>query len=111
MGEVHEVTELITPGPAEALAGLLGVPCPGEELPLLWHWVYLLDRPGSLHQLTRILTDCEANIVQTSHNRSYYGVNLGDTVIEITLETRGAAHIAAIADALSAAGYRHERVH
>ena len=45
MGEVHEVTELITPGPAEALAGLLGVPCPGEEFPLLWHWVYLLDRP------------------------------------------------------------------
>ncbi len=27
--------------------------------------VYLLDRPGSLHQLTRILTECEANIVQT----------------------------------------------
>ena len=43
--DVHAVTELITPGPAEALAGLLGVPCPGEELPLLWHWVYLLDRP------------------------------------------------------------------
>ena len=73
--------------------------------------VYLLDRPGSLHQLTRILTECEANIVQTSHNRSYYGVNLGDTVIEITLETRGAGHIAAIADALTSAGYRHERVH
>ncbi len=73
--------------------------------------VFLLDRPGSLHQLTRILTDCEANIVQTSHNRSYYGVNLGDTVIEITLETRGATHIAAISDALSGAGYRHERVH
>jgi len=49
MDEVHEVTELITPGPAEALAGLLGVPCPGPAedgaLPLLWHWVYLLDRP------------------------------------------------------------------
>jgi 3-methylfumaryl-CoA hydratase len=43
--EVHEVTELITPGPARALAGLLGVPEPGAELPLLWHWVYLLDRP------------------------------------------------------------------
>ncbi len=73
--------------------------------------VFLLDRPGSLHQLTRILTECEANIVQTSHNRSYYGVNLGDTVIEITLETRGIAHIAVIAEALTAAGYRHERVH
>jgi 3-methylfumaryl-CoA hydratase len=45
VGDVHEVTELITPGPAQALAGLLGVPEPGEELPLLWHWVYLLDRP------------------------------------------------------------------
>ena len=45
MGEVREVTELITPGPAQALAGLLGVPDAGDELPLLWHWVYLLDRP------------------------------------------------------------------
>ncbi len=43
----RELTELITPGPAEALAGLLDVPAPGpgQELPLLWHWVYLLDRP------------------------------------------------------------------
>jgi 3-methylfumaryl-CoA hydratase len=46
--EVREVTELITPGPAEALAGLLGV-TGGTfgELPLLWHWVYLLDRPAT----------------------------------------------------------------
>jgi 3-methylfumaryl-CoA hydratase len=43
--EVREVTELITPGPAQALAGLLGVPPPDGGLPLLWHWVYLLDRP------------------------------------------------------------------
>jgi 3-methylfumaryl-CoA hydratase len=44
--EVRELTELITPGPAEALAGLLGVPGLAHgELPLLWHWVYLLDRP------------------------------------------------------------------
>jgi 3-methylfumaryl-CoA hydratase len=44
-----ERTELITEGPAEALAGLLGVPLPdfaaGAGLPLLWHWLYLLDRP------------------------------------------------------------------
>ncbi len=43
--EVRELTELITSGPAEALAGLLGVPVPGPDLPLLWHWLYLLDRP------------------------------------------------------------------
>ena len=45
MTEVRELTELITPGPAEALAGLLGVPLADQGLPLLWHWVYLLDRP------------------------------------------------------------------
>ncbi|MGB6583874.1 MAG: MaoC family dehydratase N-terminal domain-containing protein [Streptosporangiaceae bacterium] len=43
--EVRELTELITPGPAQALAGLLGVPLADGALPLLWHWVYLLDRP------------------------------------------------------------------
>ena len=48
MTEVAERTELITSAPAEALAGLLGVPMPAPEadqgLPLLWHWLYLLDR-------------------------------------------------------------------
>jgi len=48
MTEVAERTELITSAPAEALAGLLGVPMPdpeaGQGLPLLWHWLYLLDR-------------------------------------------------------------------
>ena len=49
MTEVAERTELITSGPAEALAGLLGVPMPDldadQGLPLLWHWLYLLERP------------------------------------------------------------------
>jgi 3-methylfumaryl-CoA hydratase len=44
---VSERTELIQRGPAEALAALLGVPMPEDELPLFWHWVYLLDRPAS----------------------------------------------------------------
>ncbi len=38
--------ELIQPGPAEALAGLLGVAVPDEELPLFWHWLYMLERPA-----------------------------------------------------------------
>jgi threonine dehydratase len=72
--------------------------------------VHLADRPGALHQLTKILSDQRANIVETLHNRAYYGVNLGDTVIDITLETRGAAHITAIANALEVEGYRYERI-
>jgi 3-methylfumaryl-CoA hydratase len=50
MEEVIERSELLLPGPAEALGALLGIPVPdlehGEGLPLLWHWVYLLDRPA-----------------------------------------------------------------
>jgi 3-methylfumaryl-CoA hydratase len=49
-GTVLERSELLVPGPAEALGGLLCVPVPdlaqGESLPLLWHWIYLLDRPA-----------------------------------------------------------------
>jgi 3-methylfumaryl-CoA hydratase len=46
MSEVIERTELLVPGPAEGLAALLGVPLPEAGLPLLWHWVYLLERPA-----------------------------------------------------------------
>lgn len=49
MAERIERTETLTAGPAEGLAGLLGVPLPDlrtEGLPALWHWVYLLDRPA-----------------------------------------------------------------
>jgi 3-methylfumaryl-CoA hydratase len=50
MSGVIERTEILVPGPAQALGALLDVPVPdlaaGAGLPLLWHWVYLLDRPA-----------------------------------------------------------------
>ncbi len=72
--------------------------------------VHLPDYPGALHQLTGILAKHRANIVETSYDRAYYGVNLGDTAIDITMETRGPDHIAELLSALGADGYAHERV-
>jgi threonine dehydratase len=72
--------------------------------------VHLPDYPGALHRLTGILAQHRANIVETSYDRAYYGVNLGDTAIDITMETRGPEHIAELLSALSANGYAHERV-
>jgi threonine dehydratase len=72
--------------------------------------VYLQDRPGALLHLTEILARERANIVETIHNRAYYGVSLGETVIDVTLETRGATHITAISHALREAGFRFERI-
>jgi len=72
--------------------------------------VHLPDYPGALHRLTGILAQHRANIVETSYDRAYYGVTLGDTAIDITMETRGPDHIAEILSALSASGYTHERI-
>jgi hydroxyacyl-ACP dehydratase HTD2-like protein with hotdog domain len=50
MTGIIERSELLLPGPAQALGALLGVRVPDladtPGLPLLWHWVYLLDRPA-----------------------------------------------------------------
>jgi threonine dehydratase len=72
--------------------------------------VHLPDYPGALHKVTGILAERRANIVETSYDRAYYGVNLGDTAIDITMETRGPDHIADLLSALEAGGYTHERV-
>jgi threonine dehydratase len=72
--------------------------------------IHLTDRPGALHQLTKIIADLRANIVETQYDRTYYGVNLGDTAIDLSMETRGPEHIQQILDALTAAEYKHERI-
>jgi threonine dehydratase len=72
--------------------------------------VHLPDYPGALHRLTGILAEHRANIVETSYDRAYHNVNLGDTAIDITMETRGPDHIAELIAALVASGYAHERI-
>ncbi len=72
--------------------------------------VHLPDYPGALHSLTGILAQHRANIVETSYDRAYHNVNLGDTAIDVTMETRGPDHIAELISALSASGYAHERI-
>jgi len=72
--------------------------------------VHLPDYPGALYRLTGILAEHRANIVETAYDRAYHGVNLGDTAIDITMETRGPDHIAELISALVYAGYPHERI-
>jgi threonine dehydratase len=72
--------------------------------------IHLLDKPGALADLTQLIAKHRANIVDTLHNRAYYGVNLGDTVIDITMETRGREQVEELLSSLSAEGYKHSRV-
>ncbi len=48
--------------------------------------------------------------MDTLYNRAYYGVNLGDTAIDITLETRGREQVEELLAALDAGGYKFSRV-
>ena len=72
--------------------------------------IHLLDKPGALADLTKLIASHRVNIVNTLYNRSYYGVNLGDTAIDITMETRGREHVEELLAALATHGYRHTRV-
>jgi threonine dehydratase len=72
--------------------------------------IHLPDHPGALEKLARVIAEQKANIVETNYDRAYYGVLLGDTAIDITMETRGPEHIADLKAALDTAGYAHERV-
>ncbi|MGH9351769.1 MAG: threonine ammonia-lyase [Terriglobia bacterium] len=73
--------------------------------------IHLLDRPGALHELTRIIAEHRANIVELLFDRSFYGVNLSETVIDVTFETRNPSQVSELLAALSANGYKHEMVH
>ncbi len=72
--------------------------------------VYVMDRPGGLKGLVERISATRANIVDLKHERAYFGVHLGDTVIDITLETRGPDHIAELTRVLDEGQYTYERV-
>ncbi len=72
--------------------------------------IHLPDHPGALNRLTGVIATKLVNIVETSYERAHYGVGLGDTAIDLTMETRGSDHYGELACALTESGYDFERV-
>jgi threonine dehydratase len=72
--------------------------------------VYISDKPGGLKGLVEIVAAKRANIVDLRHERAYFGVHLGETVVDITVETRGPQHIAELRGALEEAKYTIHQV-
>jgi threonine dehydratase len=70
----------------------------------------LPDYPGALHKLTGVLATHRANIVETSYDRTYFGVDLGNTAIDLTMEMRGPEHIHELTNALETEQYQFERI-
>jgi threonine dehydratase len=68
--------------------------------------VVLSDRPGSLARLTQRIAELGGNILQISQTRGFGQMAIGDTEVELTLETMGPEHIQRICDGLTKDKFR-----
>lgn len=66
--------------------------------------VVVTDIPGSLSQVTNILADHKANVLEVHHDRIRNGLNLKETQIDFVIETTSHEHIQQIRDALKELG-------
>jgi threonine dehydratase len=73
--------------------------------------VMLRDRPGQLARLTALVAEMRANVLHILHDRAFSRARLGETEVELTLETSGREQIEAVKRHLTEAGYSvHEIV-
>jgi threonine dehydratase len=68
------------------------------------------DRPGALAALLQLIAQAGANLLAVEHVREAVDLQVRQTGVELTLETRGVEHAEAILAALAEAGYSAERV-
>ncbi|HEU5320073.1 MAG TPA: threonine ammonia-lyase [Methylomirabilota bacterium] len=73
--------------------------------------VMLRDRPGQLARLTALVAEMRANVLHILHDRAFSRARLGETEVEVTLETTGREHIEQVKRHLTESGYAvHEIV-
>ncbi len=63
------------------------------------------DRPGALAELLNLVAQARANLVSLEHVREAVSLNVRETGVELTLETRGREHTEELRRALVDAGY------
>ncbi len=68
------------------------------------------DRPGTLYTLLKTVASMRANVVSIFHDRLKQSVPLGQSEVELELETRDPEHVAELLQALEEKGYKIEVV-
>ncbi|USN48852.1 MAG: threonine ammonia-lyase [Pseudobdellovibrionaceae bacterium] len=66
--------------------------------------VIVSDRPGTLNELTDIIAEQEANVLEVRHDRLSPHVEIRQTAIDFLLETKDDQHVASIVAALKTVG-------
>jgi threonine dehydratase len=64
------------------------------------------DVTGALARLTARVAELGTNILEINHDRAFAGVELGETLVELVLETRGSEHAREVHERLVSDGYR-----
>lgn len=54
--------------------------------------IFAKDKPGTLNELTSIIAKAHGNILQVIHDHDHPDAKINETVIELTLETKGLEH-------------------
>ncbi|HIU85883.1 TPA: threonine ammonia-lyase [Candidatus Spyradomonas excrementavium] len=68
--------------------------------------IEMLDKPGQLKEVSRIIADLGANVIRVRHNQGGENTDINDCYLKISMETRNLRHLCEIKKALCDAGYK-----
>lgn len=68
--------------------------------------ISLMDKPGELLGVSKIIAQKGGNIVSVHHDRADENSDINSCVLKVSMETRDHAHVEEIREALKNAGYR-----
>ena len=63
------------------------------------------DTPGVLAKITAVVAQAGANIEEVHHQRAFSMLSAQNVEVELVLQTRNRGHVAAVIDAMTAAGF------
>ncbi len=65
----------------------------------------IVDRPGVLAQVTKLIGDTGGNIIEVYHQRLFYDVPAKQADVDAVIETRNREHVQEIVESLKAGGF------
>lgn len=68
--------------------------------------IELIDQPGQLQQVSKIIAECGGNVTSVHHERAGETESINGCYLRIAMETRNYAHVVEITDALRNAGFK-----
>ena len=68
--------------------------------------IELVDRPGQLMEVSRIIAGCGGNVTGVHHERNSQTASINGCYLRVTMETRNYAHVQEIINALQSEGFK-----